>query len=195
MVRYHLLKDEELLAYLTEGKEFAFNEIYDRYWKLLYNEAFKRTRNSRQSEEVVQDILTKIWTNRFSLAIDNLKPYLLTAVKFTVFNIYKREKRMPSFEEPLENVIIDNIEADSELFLKELIRFIEAWLQEQPEKRRQIFKMRYLDELSTREISEILHISQKTVQNTLLQSNDNFRNAVEKFLTILPILLIYSKYN
>ncbi|RAJ35459.1 hypothetical protein LY11_00702 [Pedobacter cryoconitis] len=35
---YHSYSDTELTAHLKEGDRAAFEEIYERYWKKLYNE-------------------------------------------------------------------------------------------------------------------------------------------------------------
>ncbi|MNH46848.1 RNA polymerase sigma factor [compost metagenome] len=49
--------------------------------------------------------------------------------------------------------------------------------------------MRFMQELSTREISEILGISQKTVQNQLLTATASLRAALGKVITISAIIM------
>jgi RNA polymerase sigma-70 factor (ECF subfamily) len=164
---YTELSDLELLSMLRDSNEYAFNIIFKRYWKSLFDEAHKRLRNVMQSEEVIHDVFADLWAKRSGQHIENLLPYLKTAVKYQVFMLYKKEKKLPFFEEPLENMAIASLQADSMLFAKELRACIDTWLEMQPEKRREIFRLRYIDDFSTREISEKLNISQKTVQNTL----------------------------
>jgi RNA polymerase sigma factor (sigma-70 family) len=161
------LTDRELLDMLKNGDDTAFNAIFKRHWKTLYNEAYKRLKNPMQSEEIVQDVFASLWQKRTENNIDNLLPWLRTAVKYQVYMLYKQVKQLPVFEEPLEYMAIATQQADSKFYVKELLACIDMWLKTQPEKRREIFKLRHIDDYSTKEISEMLNISQKTVQNTL----------------------------
>ena len=59
----------------------------------------------------------------------------------------------------------------------------------QPEKRREIFRLRYEEDLSTKEISELLNIPQKTVQNNLNLTMNGLRSAVAKMIILAPFLI------
>lgn len=181
--------DEQLLYFLCEkDDERALVEIYRRYWKTLYNQAFKRLKQPEPSEEIVQDVFIDLWTHRKERNIVNLRAYLQTSVRYQVFMIYNRNKNSPAFEEPLEHLISIPPEADSQFFLNELTTAIHDWLEDQPEKRREIFRLRFLENQSTKEIAEELSISQKTVQNQLHNAQSSLRNAVAKFLCIMIVL-------
>lgn len=188
MVAYNTYTDQELTALLIGNDSHAFDEIYQRYWKRFYNEAYKRLRNPELCEELVQDVFSDLWAKRGQKPIDQLSGYLSTAVKYQVFMQYKRGNKIPVFEEALEHVAEDSLLADSMFELKELKARIEEWLMTQPEKRREIFKMRFMDELSTKEISEILGLSQKTVQNQLITATNSLRGTLGDALVILILL-------
>lgn len=181
------LTDDELKSLLIQGSEAAFDEIYDRFWKKLYNEAYKRLHNPEQSEEIVQDIFIDLWTKRAQKEIGNLAAYLVTSVRYQVFMFYNKTQKLPFFEEPLDYIVLSSEQADSGCFEKDLIAAVETWLDQQPEKRREIFRLRYLEEMTTKEISDHLNISQKTVQNQLNTAQDSLRSSVSKllFLTVL----------
>lgn len=182
------ITDSDLKAMLMRGSETAFDKIYERYWKKLFNEANKRLNDLELSEEIVQDIFIDLWVKREKKEIDNLYAYLTTAVRYQVYAIYNKRKNLPFFEEPLDHMAFSPDEADSECFQKELIAGINLWLNTQPEKRREIFRLRYLEDMSTKEISETLSISQKTVQNQLNLSQESLRESVSKF-TLLILLV------
>lgn len=181
--------DPELVLLLQQGAEEAFDEIYRRYWKSLFNEAHKRLKENAFAEEVVQDVFVDLWVNRSSRNIGQLYPYLLSAVRYQVFMLYKKHRKMPCFEEPLEHMSFSCDKADGQFFLKELVEGIQAWLRQQPEKRREIFRLRYLEQLSTREIAEQLDITQKTVQNQLINGQESLRSAVSKLLILAAALM------
>jgi RNA polymerase sigma factor (sigma-70 family) len=190
MQSYTELSDDSLLLKLRTGDELAFNVIFKRYWKNLYDDAFKRLRNNTQSEEIVQDVFANLWVKRYDQKIENLQPYLRTAVKYQVYMLYKKELLLPNFEEPLEHMALATLQADSLFFAKELRGCIDTWLQTVPEKRREIFRLRYIEEYSTMEISKQLNISQKTVQNTLATALISLKKSLNSSLMALFMLLI-----
>jgi len=181
--------DDELATMLTSGSEAAFDLIYERYWKKLYNEAFKRLNSSADSEEIVQDIFIDLWNKRSERQIDNLRGYLLGAVRYQVYAVYHRRKNLPAFEEPLDYMAFSSDDADSDYLRDELLSSIRLWLETQPEKRREIFRLRFLEGLSTLEIAEQLDISRKTVQNQLNTSQQSLRESIGRLLMLLILLL------
>ncbi|SEM66624.1 RNA polymerase sigma-70 factor, ECF subfamily [bacterium A37T11] len=193
MDSYAQYTDPELLDFLKTGEgKGAFDEIYGRYWKKLYNEAFKRLKDGPQCEEIVQDVLTDLWMKRHARQIDHLQAYLLRSVRYQMFMLYKKNASLPAFEEPLEHMHRDGASTDEGLYLKDLRQFIDQWLLTQPEKRREIFRLRHFEELGTREIAELLGISQKTVQNQLLSAVNDLKGKVDKnFILLLASVLLH----
>lgn len=191
MISYDSFVDKQLVNLVQAGDEEAFDETYKRYWQKLYSEAYKRLRNAELCEEVIQDVFTDFWIKRKDKQINELFPYLLTAVRYQVYMLYKKGKSMPVFEEPLEYMAQESLQADSLFLEKELRACIDTWLAIQPEKRREIFKMRFMQELSTLEISQILGISQKTVQNQLLTATSGLRALLGKTVTVAAIVMAY----
>jgi RNA polymerase sigma factor (sigma-70 family) len=189
MERSSELTDEQLLSLLKGGDEGALRLIYRKYWKVLYNECCRRLNDRQQSEELVQDVLVDLWERRAERDVINLEAYLTTAVKYAVYGQYRRKKMLPFFEEPLEHLIYEDNGADSALFLKELHRFVEKWLDAQPEKRREIFIRRYMDEQSTEQISQEMGVPQKTVQNILRNTEVALKTDISKFLALLPFII------
>jgi len=188
LAAFRSFSDADLISYLKEGEKTAFDVIYDRYWKKLYNDTYKRLRRVEQVEEIVQDVFTDLWTKRATKNIENLYGYLLTSVRYQVYMLYKKGKTAPIFEEPLEHIALDSLQADTLLNVKELKKCVALWMSMQPEKRGEIFRLKYMEDLSTREISEMLGISQKTVQNQLLTAFASLRDFMTKLMILLTIL-------
>jgi RNA polymerase sigma factor (sigma-70 family) len=180
--------DAELLISMKGGDKSAYNEIYERYWKKLYNETFKRLKNTALVEEIVQDVFIDLWVKRERKQIEHLYRYLIIAVRYTVYTNYRRTKSLPYFEEPLEHMALSDLEADSLLNVKELRACISLWMTMQPEKRAEIFRLKYMEDFSTREISEMLGISQKTVQNQLITSFTSLRDFLKKLMILLTLI-------
>ena len=84
--------EQHLLYALSQGDESAFAEIYKSYWKLLHDTAYKRLGDEDQAKDVVQDIFVKLWHQRETLEIDNLKAYLQSAARYQVYNLIAKQK-------------------------------------------------------------------------------------------------------
>jgi RNA polymerase sigma factor (sigma-70 family) len=184
---YRSLEDSKLVSLIMEGDRLAFDEVYERYWKRLYNDTYKRLKSIEMIEEIVQDVFSNLWSSRGKRNIQNIYPYLLTSVRYQVFMLYKKGKSTPVFEEPLEHMVLATLQADSLFNEKELKGCVSVWMALQPDKRRAVFQMKYIDEKTTREISETLGISQKTVQNQLLTSFSSLRDFLSKVMIILSV--------
>jgi RNA polymerase sigma factor (sigma-70 family) len=185
--------DAELTALLKEGDELALRMIYRKYWKTLFNECCRRLNDPEQSEELVQDILADLWEKRAQRDIENLDAYLTTAAKYAVYRQYRRNQAMPFFEQPLEHMAYADTGADTNLFLKELLVFVDAWLKEQPDKRQEIFRRHYVEGQTTEEISQDMGVPKKTVQNTLRNTMVALRADIAKMIILVPLLFDHYK--
>ncbi len=178
-------QDDELIALLTQGDQAAFSEIYERYWLKLYNECHKRLKDEGLCADIIQDIFADLWLSRDNKKIENLAAYLFTAVRYRIITLYKRGKNICVFQEPIEFMIASASDPDSIFFEKEIRECIAIWLDMQPEKRKKVFIMKFAQDLSTREISEILNVSQKTVQNQFTTSLKQLRVHLGKIISLL----------
>ncbi len=178
-------RDDELVTLLKQGDEAAFSEIYERYWLKLYNESHKRLKDEELCADIIQDVFVDLWLNREDRDIENLAAYLCTAVRYRVFTLFKKTKNVDAFTEPIEFIVAASADPDSIFYEKELRECIDIWLNMQPEKRRQVFAMKFSQDLSTREISEILKVSQKTVQNQFTTSLKLLRVHLGKIISLM----------
>lgn len=176
--------DQQLLSMVAEGDEHAFKEIYSRYWTGLYDTAFKRLKNSKQSQDIVQDVFIGLWERREDLQIRDLAAYLHTAVRYRVYNFVSRDLASEAFFEPFEAVVAYSAGADEMLIEKEIFQLATAYIATLPKKRKQIFTLYTEENLSTTEIARRLNISRKTVQNQLGTAISGLK------ANLLPVLLL-----
>jgi RNA polymerase sigma factor (sigma-70 family) len=183
---------ESLLERLKLGDLEAFNMIYEQYWSLLINESYKRLHNMALCEEVVQDIFIDLWQQRAVREIQNLEAYLRTCMKFKVFEVYRKNRKTKSMlEENLSLMQQHEISEYDQYAQKDLKSLIEDWIAHLPQKRKEIFKMRYLDELSTKEISEMTQSSQNTIQNHLGISIAKLRKLIIQHFLLFILTLFH----
>src|ERR1700742_1814330 len=85
--------DTVLLLEISKGNRVAFNVLYDRYWKKVYNIAYKRINDREIAEDITQDIFAQLWTRNADTLILDLPAYLNTAARNGVFKRMDKEDR------------------------------------------------------------------------------------------------------
>ncbi|TXH20759.1 MAG: hypothetical protein E6Q95_05120, partial [Chitinophagaceae bacterium] len=80
-------KDADLLERITNNDYSAFEMLYNRYWELVYNTAYKRLNDSGLCKDIVQDLFLDIWERRNSIQIENFPGYVNKATKYIVYKI------------------------------------------------------------------------------------------------------------
>jgi len=158
--------EDELLSLLKQGSKDAFNQIYERYYALLYAHAYRKLQDKDDARNILQMLFVHLWNNREKLVIhSSLSAYLYTAVRNRILNFIRdtkvREKYMVSlqeFSEKGENLV------ESKLQEKELIRIVEQEVAQLPPQMRLVFEMSRNLEMSHQEIANELNISPLTVR-------------------------------
>jgi RNA polymerase sigma-70 factor (family 1) len=166
MALYSSHRDEELMLLLKKGDRAAFTEIYNRYWKPLTAIAYNYSQDQSTAKEIVQDLFVGIWNRRKVIEVQNLRSYLATAAKFSIFKRIERERRRRSIElrefEP-----VGYAPSDEQIELKFLQDFVNGIVEELPEKCRLVFSYSRLQHMTNTEIAQKMNISEKTVEGHL----------------------------
>lgn len=162
-----LYTDSSLLGFLAKGEQWAFETLYRRYWRTLFNSAYKRLKDLQQSEDVIQNVFMRLWNNRSQLDIKFLPAYLNVAVRYEVLKLVSQSKTKQYFHNLLDEIVIEPGSSDQKILCEELADLVYAYAQTLPRKRRNILMLHLQKNSSTKEIAGLLNISQKTVQNQL----------------------------
>ncbi|HTE28604.1 RNA polymerase sigma factor [Flavitalea sp.] len=181
--------DEELFLQIKNGSDNAFGELYQKHWNRAFADACKRIRNRDQAKDIVQDIFLNIWLRRESLVIDNFPAYLTIAVRNQVFKLLEKEKHNHPFFDMLENLPAQFNMADSNILYKELAVSYDTLVNSLPPKRQLIFKLRFHQDQSTKEIAKSLSISRNTVQNQLGKAIEQLKVSLSHLFIIVIIFL------
>ncbi len=166
--------DGALLLQLQEGKSCAFKILYNKYWEQTYTNAYKRLKDEDQAKDIVQEIFVNIWVNRHSPII-NLPAYLGISVRNQVFKLAAKNKNLTPYLDIFKNIPDQSEKADSNILWQEFYRSYEATLTKLPPKRQEIFRLKFHNDISTKNIASQMRISRKTVQNQLGKAINQLR--------------------
>lgn len=170
--------DALLLQRMRNDDREAFNVLFGKYWAWMYDKAFKRLKDPVAAKDIVQDIFVYLWVNRHQV-ITNLPAYLHVSVRNRVLQSLRAKKNREAFLDPADR-IFDNLLSNDPTALqrKEFYHSFEKLVSSLPPKRQEIFRLRYNEELNTRDIALKMGLTQKTVQNQLGKAVDKLRVAL-----------------
>lgn len=181
----HQENDLVLLELLKEDNRLAFHQLYHKYWEGLYNYVFNILRDKWSTEDVLHEIFTKVWIDRNSLEIKNLKSYLYVSVRNKAL-LKIRDAKFTFIEQQL----IEELEIESEIekseSYQELKNNVDVSIEKLPKRCKEIFYMNKFQHYSSAEIATYFNISQRTVENQLSLALKHLRN--ELGITLLLVL-------
>ena len=152
--------------------EILFKKHYVRMFRLaasiLYDEA--------ESKDVVSEVFSRLIASGTTLRQETAETYLLTGVRNQCRNVIGRKQVREKFlrllsEEATEPTMIDG----EQLRMKELMEYVEAHLSPMSQ---QIFRLRYLREMTCQEVADTMGISRQTVHHHLRASMEQIREYI-----------------
>ncbi|MFA6252312.1 MAG: sigma-70 family RNA polymerase sigma factor [Candidatus Paceibacterota bacterium] len=166
--------DEKLVEFFLSGEKESFEVLVFRYFKIIYNFCYRYVGDQNIAEDITQETFVKVWKNisRFDKS-KKFKTWIFQIAKNTCIDYLRKKKSIPfsNFEnEDGENVFVDNFADNAplpdEIFRrKDLSDFLERVIGELPVNHKMVILMRYKDELTFKEISEILNESIDTIKS------------------------------
>jgi RNA polymerase sigma-19 factor, ECF subfamily len=172
------------VAYLRD--EQAYKKIFFHFHPSLYRFAFNIVQDTDLAEEIVSDVMMKVWDLGSKLAqVDKLQAYLFTATKNTAFNqLAKGRLQEVSIGEWVENTVTDKEDTpESRLLLSEIGRIIETAVKELPPQCQLVYRLIKEEGCSHRQVSDIMEISRNTIETHMRIALKKIRGVLDQYLT------------
>jgi len=191
MGTYSNLSDDKLIQLLKESDHSAYTEIYNRYFYLIYTQAFKKLRDEDQAKDVLQDVFAALWFKRGSdLQLNNLGGYLYTAVRNRIFDLFAHEQVKSKYIDSLDAYLSTRTSVPTDHLVREndLKAYIEKEILSLPPKMRLIFEMSRKRNLSHKEIAQQLNVSENNVSKQVNNALRVLRARLGLFLYLFFLL-------
>ena len=173
---------KELIARIAVNNDCAaYKKLFLHYHPKLISFSYAITHCKESSEEVVSDVFLKIWKMRKTvLAVDNLHLYVYVITKNISLNYLAKQKRSRVFFLDDVKTEFKSLSYDPEqlMITSEMFKRIRAAVQELPPKCQLIFKLIKEDNLSYKEVAELLHLSVKTIEAQMTIALRRLANSV-----------------
>jgi RNA polymerase sigma-70 factor (ECF subfamily) len=128
------------------------------------------------AEDIVHDVFLKLWDKQLFILPDNeIKNILYAAVRNACIDhlrhINLEQKLSDQRASQLKLDELDFFETSESLFMrKDMMEYIMKIINDLPDKKREIFRMSYIEGLKAAEIAEQLNLSIRTVENQLYRT-------------------------
>lgn len=177
---------------LKRGSHKAFDKIYQMYSKRLYAYSLQFTKSSEESEEIVQEVFVKLWSNRINIRQDEtLRSLLFIMAKHRLINAYRQRINHPIYEEYIYH--IDTLSTEDTHYKLEynefLFRFLKT-IEKLPDTQQKVIRLSRFKQLSNKEIAEKLSLSEQTVKNQLSLGLKTLKEKLNKIWLLLMLLFI-----
>lgn len=164
--------------------EDTFLQLYESYWKKLYQIALKYLGDSFEAEEVVQELFTSLWQRKDSLILhtETVENYLVRAVRFKISRIYSDEiRKTKKVNEFKEQQVTSNNQTEKQVLYSFLKEDVDKLVTALPERCKEVYQLSRVKGLNNKEIALDLLISEKTVENQLTKALNFLRNGLKKY--------------
>ena len=161
--------DKQLFNLFKNGDEIAFTRIFNTYWEELFISAYHILKDEDSCKDIVQEIFITLWDRREEIEIQNLKAYLLQAVKYRVFKKIRENEKFGYFNDLYSNY--ENIQTvEYQYEFTELSGSLNKAIKNLPEKCSEVFHLSRIEGLSNPDIAKKLGISVSTVENQIYKA-------------------------
>jgi RNA polymerase sigma-70 factor (ECF subfamily) len=182
MDKAQLLYLQNRVAYARD--QAAYKQLYLYFHPSVYKLAAIIIPQPSLVEEVVSDVMIRIWTMENRLAyVEHLKSYLLVAARNTALTYLKKynENKHLNIEASGEEPAISDT-PDQHVMATELSQVIESAVTALPPKSQAVFRLIKEEGLSYKEACNILDISQKTLEAHMCSALKKLRRVLDGYL-------------
>ncbi|QIL41649.1 RNA polymerase sigma-70 factor [Pedobacter sp. HDW13] len=165
----------------------AFDELYCRYWEMLYDIAYKKLKDKDDAKDLVHDLFLQLWNSRASLNVyRSFSGFLFVSLKNKIIdkqrltaNRLNKNTDIASETVTHQNTVYDQV------YYNELNSFLNHQIDLLPEKMKEIYRLSREENLSLEEIANRLSISTQTVKNQLTTAVKRLRQKISQYLSVI----------
>jgi len=169
-------REDILLVEKAKQDSEKFEALYKKYAQHIFNYFWYRIGHQKDvAEDLLQETFTKAFQNlpKFRLRSYSYYSYLLTIAHNLLVNYYRKNKIIPlESVDNIPNIIIPEEEIDK----KENLKLLWKAIQELPQPEKDIFFLKYKEDLPIKEIAKIVDKSENAVKLILSRTRKKLIN-------------------
>lgn len=190
------IEDAVLWDSLKIGNETAYEELYRRYFQVLFSYGKRLIKDEDVVKDAIQDLFVDIWrTHKNINQAQSVKFYLISSLRRKIHRSLKPDYLFGDYWENINEQFLpihpsvekDFTQIEEEYLNKERVN---SWLIQLPERQNEALILRYFHNFEYAEIAQILDIKEQTARNLVQKAIILLRKmAVTLAITLLPLFL------
>jgi len=158
--------------------ELVFKEIFKEHFKPLRNFFYYKYGDYEKSKDLMQESFIKLWDNCKDVPYDKAKGFLFTLARNSFLNELKRNQMIQRHHNVMPKKILQIESPHYLLEEKEFLEKINNVISSLPDKQREVFLLNRMDDMTYKNIAEMLNISVKTVEKWMHDALVVLRNEI-----------------
>jgi len=180
---YTIEELKDVISQAKAGDKESFAIIYEQFYTPIFRYLYGRTGDKELSQDLTQDVFLKGLKSISSFAITNKNPltYFYTIARNSLIDYWRRDFPELLNEDQLVSLPDLSVQADKLSLERESRELIELGLSALTPAQREVLTLKYLNELSTREIAELLGKSEEAIRQSLVRALRAMSQKLEKY--------------
>lgn len=173
-----------LLRQISEGNASCFEKIYKRDFKKCYSIALYFVQSSSFAEDVLSDVFLTLWNKRQHLKeVKDWDSYLFITVKHHAITFLEknRQDNLCSIDLITAEIPGNDLTPEEKLLKKDMEEALRQAIKQLPEKTRLVYCMAKEEQMSYKQISEALDISERTVNTHMTNALRKLTESLQKY--------------
>ncbi len=167
---------------MQSGSQEAFTILYRHYSPLLYINVRRMLHDPVVSEELVQELFTRIWQKRDCQGItENFTGYMYRIAQHLVHDFFRRLKKDQALQQKFRTLVEEadiTASAEDRLQQQQSMGIINNAIEHLPPQQRKAYKLVREEGYTYKKAAEDMGISPLTVKEYLTLANKSIRNYI-----------------
>lgn len=174
---------------LIEGDKSAFEYLYRKFWNKIYDFTRLYITSTADAEEVVHDVFVKLWDIHPMINEEkNFEGFLFIMTRNIIFDRFRKSFNESFYKMTLLDAFEESYSIEDELDAADLHEYIKSLISQLPPRCQEVFRLSREQNMTYKEIAELLSLSEKTVEHHISDALKFLRSRLELYLFFTLVL-------
>ena len=149
--------------------------LFKTHYAQMYHLALTLLFDEAESKDVVSAVFASLLSGKTTMQADDAKAFLLKSVRHRCQNVLQHKQvkeRVARLLTEASDTIASSDTIEEQMQMEELMHYLQDNL---PPLSQEIFRLRYLKEMTCQEVAQVLNVSRQTVHTHLKQTVEKIR--------------------
>jgi len=149
--------------------------LFKTHYAQMYHLALTLLFDEAESKDVVSEVFASLLSGKTMLRADSAQAFLLASVRHRCLNVVQHKQvkeRFARLQTEDSDILANKDSVEEQMQMEELMRYLQGNLSPMS---MEVFRLRYLQEMTCQEVAEALNVSRQTVHTHLKQTLEKIR--------------------